>query len=91
MLQKIENPVMQKKEIGILGGSFDPVHRGHVSVAKSALVNCGLDEVWMMVSPENPLKKGKLKTSESERLDMVKIAIESLPEDLRDRISACYF
>lgn len=68
------------KHIGIYGGSFDPIHDGHLAVARGALKECGLDEVWLMVSPENPLKAGHLNASENARLDMAKASIESNPE-----------
>ncbi|MGB0660071.1 MAG: nicotinate-nucleotide adenylyltransferase [Mangrovicoccus sp.] len=42
--------------IGLLGGSFDPPHQGHVHLTKTALTRCQLDQVWWMVSPGNPLK-----------------------------------
>lgn len=42
--------------IGLLGGSFDPAHAGHVHITKAALARFGLDHVWWMVSPGNPLK-----------------------------------
>ena len=42
--------------IGLLGGSFDPPHAGHVHITKSALKRFGLDHVWWLVSPGNPLK-----------------------------------
>ncbi|WP_166416500.1 nicotinate-nucleotide adenylyltransferase [Cochlodiniinecator piscidefendens] len=42
--------------IGLLGGSFDPPHRGHLHVSQVALKRFGLDRVWWMVSPGNPLK-----------------------------------
>ncbi len=42
--------------IGLLGGSFDPAHRGHVHITREALKRFGLDQVWWMVSPGNPLK-----------------------------------
>ena len=43
--------------IGILGGSFDPAHEGHVHITREALKRFGLDQVWWLVSPGNPLKK----------------------------------
>ena len=43
--------------IGLLGGSFDPPHAGHVHISKWALKEFGLDRVWWLVSPGNPLKK----------------------------------
>ncbi len=42
--------------IGLFGGSFDPAHEGHVHVAETALKRLGLDRVWWLVSPQNPLK-----------------------------------
>ena len=42
--------------IGLLGGSFDPPHRGHVHISREALKRFGLDRVWWLVSPGNPLK-----------------------------------
>ena len=44
------------KRIGILGGSFNPAHGGHRRVSVAALERLGLDEVWWLVSPQNPLK-----------------------------------
>ncbi len=42
--------------IGLLGGSFDPAHDGHAHITREALKRLGLDEVWWLVSPGNPLK-----------------------------------
>ena len=42
--------------VGLLGGSFDPAHAGHVHVSREALKRFGLDRVWWLVSPGNPLK-----------------------------------
>ncbi|QDC08459.1 nicotinate-nucleotide adenylyltransferase [Oceanicola sp. D3] len=42
--------------VGLLGGSFDPAHEGHVHVTREALKRFGLDAVWWLVSPGNPLK-----------------------------------
>lgn len=42
--------------IGLLGGSFDPAHEGHVHITREALKRFGLDRVWWLVSPGNPLK-----------------------------------
>lgn len=43
--------------IGLLGGSFDPAHRGHAHLTREALKRFGLDRVWWLVSPGNPLKR----------------------------------
>ncbi len=42
--------------IGLLGGSFDPAHEGHAHITREALKRFGLDQVWWLVSPGNPLK-----------------------------------
>jgi nicotinate-nucleotide adenylyltransferase len=42
--------------VGLLGGSFDPAHEGHVHITREALKRMGLDQVWWLVSPGNPLK-----------------------------------
>jgi nicotinate-nucleotide adenylyltransferase len=43
--------------IGLLGGSFDPAHKGHAHITREALKRFGLDRVWWLVSPGNPLKE----------------------------------
>lgn len=45
-----------RRRIGLLGGSFNPAHAGHVHISKAALARLGLHEVWWLVSPQNPLK-----------------------------------
>lgn len=45
-----------RRRVGLLGGSFNPAHPGHLAVARAALERLGLDEVWWLVSPQNPLK-----------------------------------
>ena len=47
---------MPGQRIGLLGGSFDPPHEGHVHISRWALRAAGLDRVWWLVSPGNPLK-----------------------------------
>ncbi len=47
---------MTVKRIGILGGSFNPAHNGHVGISLSALQHLGIDTVWWVVTPQNPLK-----------------------------------
>lgn len=47
------------RTVGLLGGSFNPAHEGHRHISLYALKMLGLDAVWWMVSPQNPLKSGK--------------------------------
>ena len=54
--------------VGLLGGSFNPAHQGHLHVARIALARLGLDQVWLMVSPGNPLKPARGMASLPERL-----------------------
>ena len=44
------------RRIGILGGSFNPAHRGHLDISLAAIHRLGLDQIWWLVSPQNPLK-----------------------------------
>ncbi len=50
-------PVGSGQRIGLLGGSFDPPHAGHVHITREALKRFDLDRVWWLVSPANPLKR----------------------------------
>ena len=49
-------PVGRGLKIGLLGGSFNPAHEGHLHVADTAIKRLGLDYVWFLVAPQNPLK-----------------------------------
>lgn len=62
-------------KIGIYGGSFNPIHFGHIGLAKWVIENTDLDEVWLMVSPNNPLKDKSILADEQERLEKAKKAI----------------
>lgn len=53
---KAPGPVAPGLRIGLLGGSFNPAHEGHLHVSEVALKRLGLDYVWWLVSPQNPLK-----------------------------------
>jgi len=45
--------------VGLLGGSFNPAHEGHVHISEVALKRLGLDQIWWLVSPQNPLKSSR--------------------------------
>ncbi len=61
-------PVAPGMWIGLYGGSFNPPHSGHAHVAHTALVRFGLDAVWVLVSPQNPLKSATGLAPYAERL-----------------------
>ena len=46
----------RRRRVGLLGGSFNPAHEGHLHISRLALDRLGLDELWWLVSPQNPLK-----------------------------------
>ncbi|MGY9105254.1 MAG: nicotinate-nucleotide adenylyltransferase [Alphaproteobacteria bacterium] len=62
-------PLSQGLRIGLLGGSFNPAHQGHLHISKSAIRTLGLDHVWWLVSPQNPLKPKSGMASLGERLN----------------------
>ena len=66
-------------KIGIYGGSFNPVHFGHVGLAKWVIGHTDLDELWLMVSPNNPMKDAKILAPEEERLAAVQEAVRDIP------------
>lgn len=63
--------------IAIFSGSFNPVHNGHLTIAREVLSQGAADELWFLVSPQNPLKKDTDLMSEQDRLQMVELAIEN--------------
>lgn len=66
-------------KIGIYGGSFNPVHFGHVGLARWVIENTDLDELWLMVSPNNPLKPAGILAPKKERLVAVREAVKDIP------------
>lgn len=66
----------KNKKIGVLGGTFNPVHLGHIHMAKSAIEHLSLDKVVFMAAGIPPHKKLDFNTSPEDRLNMLKLAIE---------------
>lgn len=65
--------------IGIFGGSFDPIHTGHAIIAHHIIGSGVIDQLWLMVSPINPLKVGKTRlVSDADRLRMVEMVSRTL-------------
>lgn len=63
-------------KIGLFGGTFDPIHYAHVELALAMKQQLGLDEVWFMVTPQNPWKQNSRLSADEHRLQMVKLAIK---------------
>lgn len=61
-------------KIGLFFGSFNPIHMGHLVIGNTMAYNTDLDEVWYIVSPQNPFKKNKTLLHEFDRLKMVEMA-----------------
>jgi nicotinate-nucleotide adenylyltransferase len=69
----------ETRKIGLFGGTFDPVHRGHIHLAAAALTQLGLDEVRFLPCRISPHKLGNRLTSAADRLQMLRLATAGLP------------
>ena len=67
------------EKIGIYSGSFNPIHHGHVMLANYLVEFSDLDELWFVVSPQNPLKQKDELLDDEERLKMVQLAVGDDP------------
>lgn len=66
---------METISTGIFGGSFNPIHNGHIAIARRLLETAGLDEIWFVVSPQNPFKRDLRLLDDSLRLDIARTAV----------------
>ena len=66
------------KRIGIMGGTFDPVHNGHLLLGKQAYEEYGLDEIWYMPSHIPPHKKDRKITDSEDRIEMLQLALKDM-------------
>lgn len=62
--------------IGLYFGSFNPIHKGHISIAKYIIDQKFADDVWFIVSPQNPLKESGLQANGKHRLEMAELAVK---------------
>ena len=70
---------LKKQKTGIFSGSFNPIHIGHLALANYLCEYEGLDEIWFMVSPQNPLKTKVELWSDELRLQLVELSISDYP------------
>lgn len=64
------------KRVGLFGGTFNPIHRGHIELARQLAARGGFDEVWLNLSPANPLKNDRPGATDADRREMVRLACE---------------
>lgn len=70
---------MSKPITGLLFGSFNPVHTGHLIIAQHFVQHTAIGEVWFVLSPKNPFKTGEEMLSENGRLELLQKAVEDNP------------
>ncbi|MBF0167949.1 MAG: nicotinate-nucleotide adenylyltransferase [Alphaproteobacteria bacterium] len=84
----------RKRSVGLLGGSFNPAHEGHLHLSLLARRALALDEVWWLVSPQNPLKPVKGMASFQDRLGRAQKCVAPYPflkiTDIEARLGTCY-
>ncbi len=68
------------KKIGILGGTFNPIHLGHINFAIEVLEKKPLDEIWFCPAWQNPFKSGEASVDAFHRLNMIRLAIAPIPQ-----------
>ncbi len=71
------NKKRKMKKIGLFFGSFNPIHIGHLILANYILENSDMEELWFVVSPQNPFKDKKSLLNDHNRLDMVQLAVKN--------------
>ncbi|WP_343615270.1 nicotinate (nicotinamide) nucleotide adenylyltransferase [Flavobacterium sp.] len=67
-------------KIGLYFGTYNPIHVGHLIIANHMAEYAGLDQIWMVVTPHNPLKKKATLLDDQQRLQMVFLATEDYPK-----------
>jgi nicotinate-nucleotide adenylyltransferase len=84
----------RRLRIGLLGGSFNPAHEGHLAISREALKRLALDRVWWLISPQNPLKPSAGMASFAERFASAQVLALQDPRilcsDLEQRLAIRY-
>ena len=75
---------MQPKNIGLYFGSFNPIHIGHLILANYLAEHSDLDEIWLLVTPQNPFKDKKSLLDNASRLEMVALSLKEY-----DKLKPC--
>lgn len=75
-IRSVVVPEKKNKKIGLFFGSFNPVHAGHLMIANFMAEFTDLDEVWMVISPQNPFKQKKNLLADHHRYYLVNMAVE---------------
>src|SRR5512135_678826 len=81
-------PIKSRLRVGLFFGSFNPPHIGHLVIANYMVEFAELDQLWFVVSPQNPLKDKEVLLREYDRLELARLAVE---DDLRFRVSDVEF
>ena len=83
-----------RPRVGLLGGSFNPAHEGHRAISLEALKRLGLDQVWWLVSPQNPLKSRRDMADLADRMASAQKIVAGHPRlivtDLEQRLGTRY-
>lgn len=74
------------RRIGIFGGTFDPVHRGHLHIANGLREKLDLDQIVWVVAGKPPHKRGQIVSDDDDRIAMVRLALEDQSGDIVSRV-----
>ena len=77
---------MSEKKIGVLGGTFDPVHNGHLAIARALRAALNLDKIVWVPAGRPPHKQGQIVSSDDDRLAMLEAALAGSPSDVISRV-----
>ncbi len=74
------------RRIGVFGGTFDPIHLGHLHIANGLRERLNLDQIIWVVAGKPPHKRGQIVSEDDDRLAMVRLALGDTPEDIVSRV-----